>query len=81
MFIQPELIRGEMGGERERNDRSLFSAQEGHQHDTESSSGGQKKIPGGLVKVVFIPVDGMIHRLLEKLSAAEKHQNDVTYCS
>lgn len=73
MFIQPELIRGR-GGEREGNDRSFYSAQEGHQQDTESSSGGEKKIPGGLVKVVFIPVDGMIHRLLEK-TAAEKHQN------
>lgn len=61
---------------------SLFSAQERHQQDTESSSGGQEKIPGGLVKVVFISVDGTIHRLLEKISVAKRDTKmNVTYCS
>lgn len=53
---------------------SLFAAQEGHQCDPDSSSGEQEKIPGGLVEVVFILGDRMIHRLLEKISVAEQRE-------
>lgn len=34
----------------------------------------QEKLPGVCVKVVFILVDGKIHRLLEKTSVAEQRE-------
>lgn len=53
---------------------SLFSAQEGHQHDTGCSSGDKRTV---LVEV------GMIHRLLEKVCVAEQREKQVNliHCS